>query len=160
MYRGGPGLASGSTVSFTPGLRVLVVDDERITRGVMSRMLSRLGCEVAVAENGEIALELLQAIWTPPAADTSPPGVDMTPSTDGDPPSLEQEKYEGPSEGRFAVVFLDNQMPVLSGLDAVRRLREMGRHDFVVGVTGNAQLSGGLLFTLTRSVIYVYEYLS
>ena len=38
-------------------------------------------------------------------------------------------------------MFLDNQMPVLSGLDAVARLRAMGRKDFVVGVTGNALLS-------------------
>ena len=42
---------------------------------------------------------------------------------------------------RYAVVFLDNQMPVLSGLEAVAKLRAMGRRDFVVGVTGNALLS-------------------
>jgi osomolarity two-component system, sensor histidine kinase SLN1 len=29
----------------------------------------------------------------------------------------------------------------LSGLKVVARLREMGRHDFIVGVTGNALLS-------------------
>ena len=44
-------------------------------------------------------------------------------------------------ENRYAVVFLDNQMPVLSGLEAVAKLRTMGRRDFVVGVTGNALLS-------------------
>jgi osomolarity two-component system sensor histidine kinase SLN1 len=36
---------------------------------------------------------------------------------------------------RFAVVFLDNQMPVMSGLDAVRRVRARGGRDFIVGVT-------------------------
>jgi CheY-like chemotaxis protein len=43
--------------------------------------------------------------------------------------------------GRFAVVFLDNQMPVMSGLSMVGKLREARRSDFVVGVTGNALLS-------------------
>lgn len=32
-------------------------------------------------------------------------------------------------------------MPVCSGLEAVTRLRNAGRHDFIVGVTGNALLS-------------------
>jgi CheY-like chemotaxis protein len=44
-------------------------------------------------------------------------------------------------ESKFAVVFLDNQMPVMSGLEAIARLRDLGRNDFVVGVTGNALLS-------------------
>ncbi|KAH9074915.1 hypothetical protein EDB83DRAFT_2218949 [Lactarius deliciosus] len=89
------------------GLRVLVVDDDALTRTLMTRMLARLGCKVSTAENGEVALEMV-------LSDCS---------------------------GRFAVVFLDNQMPVMSGLSMVARLREAGRRDFVVGVTGNALLS-------------------
>ncbi|KAH8995058.1 hypothetical protein EDB86DRAFT_2804879 [Lactarius hatsudake] len=89
------------------GLRVLVVDDDALTRTLMTRMLARLGCKVSTAENGEVALEMVL----------------------------------GDCSGRFAVVFLDNQMPVMSGLSMVARLREAGRSDFVVGVTGNALLS-------------------
>ncbi|KAH9057453.1 hypothetical protein EDB87DRAFT_1565234 [Lactarius vividus] len=89
------------------GLRVLVVDDDALTRTLMTRMLARLGCKVSTAENGEVALEMV-------LSDCS---------------------------GRFAVVFLDNQMPVMSGLSMVAKLREAGRSDFVVGVTGNALLS-------------------
>jgi CheY-like chemotaxis protein len=85
---------------------VLVVDDDQLTRTLMSRLLTRLGCKVSTAENGEIALDML---------------------------------LSGP--GPFAVVFLDNQMPVMSGLSMVAKLRERGRSDFVVGVTGNALLS-------------------
>lgn len=70
----------------------------------MNRLLTRLGCNVSTAENGEIALEMVL------------------------------------NGGRFAVVFLDNQMPVMSGLSMVTKLREAGRNDFVVGVTGNALL--------------------
>jgi CheY-like chemotaxis protein len=83
---------------------VLVVDDDAMTRTMMSRLLTRLGCNVTTAENGEIALEMVLG------------------------------------GGRFAVVFLDNQMPVMSGLSMVTKLREAGRKDFVVGVTGNALL--------------------
>jgi CheY-like chemotaxis protein len=89
------------------GLRVLVVDDDQLTRTLMARLLTRLGCKVSTAENGEVALEMVL-------------------SGHG---------------GRFAVVFLDNQMPVMSGLSMIAKLREAGRNDFVVGVTGNALLS-------------------
>jgi len=88
-------------------LPVLVVDDDALTRTLMTRMLSRLGCKVSTAENGLAALEMVL----------------------------------GDCSGRFAVVFLDNQMPVMSGLSMVSKLREVGRSDFVVGVTGNALLS-------------------
>ena len=88
-------------------LPVLVVDDDALTRTLMTRMLSRLGCKVSTAENGSSALEMVL----------------------------------GDRSGRFAVVFLDNQMPVMSGLSMISRLREAGRCDFVVGVTGNALLS-------------------
>jgi len=73
----------------------------------MTRLLTRLGCKVSTAENGEMALEMVLS----------------------------------GSGGRFAVVFLDNQMPVMSGLSMVAKLRKAGRKDFVVGVTGNALLS-------------------
>ncbi|KAE9396812.1 hypothetical protein BT96DRAFT_977262 [Gymnopus androsaceus JB14] len=48
-----------STPDFTPGLSVLVVDDDGITRMMMERILKRLGCEVTLAENGRVALELI-----------------------------------------------------------------------------------------------------
>lgn len=42
---------------------------------------------------------------------------------------------------KFSIIFLDNQMPVMSGLETTRHVREAGREDFVIGVTGNALLS-------------------
>ncbi|CCM01334.1 uncharacterized protein FIBRA_03383 [Fibroporia radiculosa] len=112
-------------------LRVLVVDDDPLTRKLMSRMLTRIGCRVSTAENGEMALEMILGTGqraTPSSEDTGSAGLSM-------------EVVPAPDEPRYAVVFLDNQMPVLSGLDAVLKLREMGRRDFVVGVTGNALLT-------------------
>ena len=109
-------------------MRVLVVDDDPLTRKLMSRMLTRLGCKVSTAENGEIAHEMIIGGGsaqrpTPSSEDTGAGGLSLE-STQGD--------------ERFAVVFLDNQMPVLSGLDLVAKLREMGRRDFIVGVTGTS----------------------
>ncbi|KAJ7446913.1 hypothetical protein B0H11DRAFT_1745410 [Mycena galericulata] len=108
------------------GLRVLVVDDDAMTRMLMTRMLERLGCRVATAENGEVALQRILGLHSPPTSSVSAeqPGIDVA-----------------ASESRFAVIFLDNQMPKLSGVKLVERLRELGRTDFVVGVTGNALLT-------------------
>ena len=101
----------------------------------MARMLTRLGCKVSTAENGDIALELILGTYlrpTPSSEDTGSAGLTVEAlSTSGAP----GDAY------KYAVIFLDNQMPVLSGLDAIARLREMGRQDFVVGVTGNALLA-------------------
>lgn len=117
-------------------MRVLVVDDDPLTRKLMSRMLSRLGCAVSTAANGEIALEMILGMRnreTPCSEDTGSGGL----CADGPPLG----SGEGPKEYKYAIVFLDNQMPVMSGLEMVAKLRELGRKDFVVGVTGNALLS-------------------
>ena len=57
--------ASSTQAGTSPGsiaegpLRVLVVDDDPLTRKLMSRMLTRIGCKVATAEHGEIALDMM-----------------------------------------------------------------------------------------------------
>ncbi|KAI0642307.1 hypothetical protein C8Q79DRAFT_1003202 [Trametes meyenii] len=148
-----PGPSQSQQAPFEPRLNVLVVDDDLLTRRLMSRMLVRLGCKVTTAENGEVALDLIlhghAQRETPSSEDTGSGGLSMEGLTAG--PS---EEY------RYAVVFLDNQMPVLSGLDAVSKLRSMGRRDFVVGVTGNALLSdqqeyldAGVDHVLTKPVL-------
>jgi osomolarity two-component system, sensor histidine kinase SLN1 len=122
---------------YEPGIKVLVVDDDPLTRKLMSRMLTRIGCKVSTAENGEIALEMILGLGTrntPSSEDTGSAGL----SSEG---SLGARRAsEGAEEYKYAVVFLDNQMPVLSGLETVGKLRELGRNDFVVGVTGREDL--------------------
>jgi osomolarity two-component system, sensor histidine kinase SLN1 len=114
------------------GLRVLVVDDDPLTRKLMARMLTRLGCRVSTAENGGIALDLIlnghsSARPTPSSEKYGSAGLSLEIGTPGS-GVMDEIKY--------AVIFLDNQMPIMSGLETVARLREMGRKDFVVGVTG------------------------
>ncbi|KAJ7180800.1 histidine kinase [Mycena filopes] len=119
-----PALTPTLPLAAPVGLRVLVVDDDALTRMLMTRMLERMGCRVVTAENGEVALQRIV-------------GIDHSPA----PPVVGADTEPAPAEPRFAIIFLDNQMPKLSGVKMVERLRLLGRTDFVVGVTGNALLT-------------------
>jgi len=94
---------------------------------LMQRLLTRLGCKVSTAENGEMALEMILRSNTTENSATQPI-------------SEQSNLPKGDGDTKFHVIFLDNQMPILSGLKTVEKLREIGRGDFVVGVTGNALL--------------------
>jgi len=40
-------------------------------------------------------------------------------------------------KAKYQIIFMDNQMPVLSGVEAVRQLRAGGFNNLLIGVTGN-----------------------
>lgn len=125
-------------IEIEAGLQVLVVDDDRMTRMLMERMLTRLQCVVTTAVNGQQALKLLLGASY---VDQPPPDEDagLTEEEMDDGPSVPQahaSQVQVMEESKFAIVFLDNQMPVMSGVEMVRRLRKMERRDLVVGVTG------------------------
>ena len=94
-------------------LTAFVVDDDPLTRKLMGRMMTRLGCVVEETENGQLFLDVLLGLGVGP---------------DGQP---RQPRY-------FDFVTLDNAMPVLTGEQAIRKLRAQGRTDLVIGATGNA----------------------
>jgi PleD family two-component response regulator len=59
-------------------LEVLVVDDDPLTRKLMSRMLTRLGNRVTTAENGAVGLAHIVESWkTDSGPDHRPPRVDV-----------------------------------------------------------------------------------
>lgn len=124
-----PSLRRGLSIVFEPPMIVLVVDDDRLTRTIMSRTLSRLGCHVSTAENGEIALEMI-------VGRTFRQTNGLDPPSGSHPEDPAQDDGSPSTSSRYDVIFLDNQMPIMSGLEVVAKLREMGRRDFVVGVTG------------------------
>jgi osomolarity two-component system, sensor histidine kinase SLN1 len=103
-------LAPTDQTQFEPGMPVLVVDDDPLTRMLMKRLLTRLGCVVSTADNGEKALEMITgSSSTTPASEST--------STD---PGFSSSQVSMQGIGRkYAIVFLDNQMPVLSGIEAV-----------------------------------------
>jgi len=126
-------------MEFTPGLQVLVVDDDRMTRLLMTRMLERLRCVVTTAENGKQALQVLLGVEQ--NSDTPAEEQEQRLHADGREIPQDSTSVDMMSkEGKFAITFLDNQMPVMSGVEMVRKLRMLGRGDLIVGVTGNALL--------------------
>lgn len=134
IEEGGSGENKNSGIAERPAapLSVLVVDDDALTRKLMTRLLTRLGCAVTTAENGEMALEiLLGPVFTPSESATPSTLIPPTPGTSnsGLGNMTSQPHF-------FDIVFLDNQMPKMSGLEAIARLRASGREDLVVGVTG------------------------
>lgn len=87
-----------------PTIRVLVVDDDMLTRRLMQRMLTRLGCSVDMAENGEIALQKIVNGPIPPGLLTLQRGM---------PPNLFSHDSDGKRISHvynYDVIFLDNQM--------------------------------------------------
>jgi signal transduction histidine kinase/CheY-like chemotaxis protein len=54
-------VAHPETLAFQENLRVLLVEDNPVNRMIAGKMLERLGVEVLVAENGEVAVEMLLA---------------------------------------------------------------------------------------------------
>lgn len=62
-------------MSIPPGLDVLVVDDDPLTRMLMTRLLTRLGCKVATAENGELALEMILGPLARPSPASEQPSI-------------------------------------------------------------------------------------
>lgn len=84
--------------------RVLVVDDNELNRMIAVEMLKPTGLEIDTAENGERALEMIQA-------------------------------------QRYDMVFMDHQMPVMDGVEAVRAIRQLEGEYFrevpVIALTAN-----------------------
>lgn len=118
-------------------LSILVVDDDLLTRRLMTRMITRLGHQVQSVENGLLALDLVRLHFRDPVGN-------------------------GPARIPFDLVFLDNQMPVLSGVEMVTRARMEGIETMIVGVTGNAMkedqdeyLECGADFVLIKPVMEV-----
>lgn len=95
------------------GLKVLVAEDNLVNQKLVRRLLEKAGCEVAIASNGQEALELLES----------------------------GQHFSG-EEGDFDLVLMDIQMPVMGGVEAVGILRNReassGRHIPVVALTAHA----------------------
>ncbi|KAM0750815.1 hypothetical protein T439DRAFT_356557 [Meredithblackwellia eburnea MCA 4105] len=100
----------------TRPLHILVVEDNDINVKVLKRQLTSHGYIVSVAENGQVALDLLEKATADPSANNAISGV-----------------------------LMDIEMPVMGGLEAIRKLRarEAANHaEYTYGVicvTGNAR---------------------
>ncbi|GAB7349504.1 hypothetical protein MBLNU459_g0212t2 [Dothideomycetes sp. NU459] len=101
-------------------LHILVVEDNLINQKVMAQQLRRTGCEqVHVADNGADALDFLS--------------------------TTDFHAASRLGSAPLSIVLLDVEMPVMNGLDCVRRIRqleasgEIVRHVPIIAITANAR---------------------
>ncbi len=94
--------------------RVLLVEDGPDNQRLIAYILRKAGAEVAVAENGQEAID--QILNDEAAISPDRPGR-LAP---------------------FGVVLMDMQMPVLDGYTATRRLRSMGYAGPIIALTAHA----------------------
>ncbi|WP_158265000.1 ATP-binding protein [Blastopirellula marina] len=96
------------------GYRYLLVEDGIDNQRLIKALLQKAGAVVAIAENGQIALD-----WISEAR-------------------RDAEEYSTDSDPNVDVVIMDMQMPVLDGYQATQALRQMGFHKPIVALTAHA----------------------
>jgi len=106
------------------GARILLVEDNEINQLVAREMLTDAGLVVEIAENGQVAVEMVKA-------------------------------------GRYDLVFMDMQMPVMDGVQATQHIRQLhaAAQLPVLAMTANAMeqdrqvcLAAGMNDTVTKPI--------
>ncbi|KAG9863583.1 histidine kinase, partial [Aureobasidium melanogenum] len=118
-----------------PHLHVLVVEDNVINQRVMAQQLRRLGCTVHLANHGLEALEFIRktSFWAFHPLSTL---NEEAPS----PRTVPQSNIIP-----LSVVLMDLEMPVLGGLETIKRIRSLQSEGSIIGhipviaVTANAR---------------------
>ena len=96
------------------GYRYLLVEDGIDNQRLFKTLLQKAGATVAVAENGQVALD-----WINEARHNT-------------------EECSNDHDPNVDVILMDMQMPVLDGYQATQALREMGFHKPIVAITAHA----------------------
>jgi PAS domain S-box-containing protein len=94
--------------------RVLLAEDGPDNQRLISFLLRKVGVEVLVAENGQVALDRVLV------AKPDSPG------------------YGGASPASFDLILMDMQMPLMDGYEATRQLRQAGYRGPIVALTAHA----------------------
>ena len=95
------------------GMRVLLAEDNELNAEIATFLLELHGMDVTWVQNGQMAVDEIAADMT--AADKA-----------------------AKSGGSYDVVFMDVMMPVMNGLEAANKIREMGSDIPIFAMTANA----------------------
>jgi PAS domain S-box-containing protein len=99
---------------FPPGTRILLAEDGLDNQRLLSHFLTKAGAEVTVADNGEIALNMVLATL-----------------------KGHTRRRDDP-DGPFDLILMDMQMPVMDGHEATRQLRQAGFAGPILALTAHA----------------------
>ncbi len=98
--------------------KILVVDDERSIRDGVQRVLNRVGCEVATAQNGEEALDILKSdVISIAILDLKMPGMD----------GMELHQRIREIDERIVVIIITGYATIETAIDAMKQ----GAYDFI-----------------------------
>ncbi|NQU25270.1 MAG: response regulator [Candidatus Nealsonbacteria bacterium] len=92
--------------------RILLAEDSPDSQRLLAFFLRKAGAEVAIADNGKVAMEMALAATGPDAQGNDRPEP-------------------------FDVVLMDIDMPVMNGLEATRRLRQEGYRGPIIALTAH-----------------------
>ena len=112
--------ASKSTDSPLAGMHALVVEDSKVARTMLVKLLKSLKCTTEEAEDGAVAVSMVSAI-----INYEHDIFDHTEAV---------HEFKPPS---FDFILCDSVMPVMDGPSAVQKIRAMGYDKPIIGVTGN-----------------------
>ncbi|MCL2183758.1 MAG: ATP-binding protein [Chitinispirillia bacterium] len=99
--------AAAGTVRPHFDAEILVCEDNEMNQIVITEHLARVGIKTAIAANGKIGVELVE------------------------------ERIAGSGKKNFDLIFMDVHMPVMDGLEAVKKLAQMGNTAPIVALTAN-----------------------
>lgn len=140
--------ASVQVLASTILARVVVVDDVLSTRILFSRLLQRGGASVVfTAEHGMDCLMQLSRLLDSRNAADGAQGAQQT-SDDVNAVRAEADVHElARADALIDAWFIDGNMPVMDGLELIRRLRQAGILAPIIAVTGNALSEDQALLT-------------
>eukprot|EP01031_Cornospumella_fuschlensis_P026914 gene26914-32523_t len=111
-----------SAATFSPPLKVLVVDDSGLILKVLKSTLQKRGHEVSVTTNGYEALDMIKKGWM----EERDKEKDTSKQSESCPVSEQRPLTEKEfMPGAYDVMLLDVQMPIIDGLQVIRECQKM-----------------------------------